>query len=135
MWKGSDHPVQTFSHFFLSKWRLSFYFLLIFIILDIFIPSRIKTAPSIIWNNPIPGHNPRFDPRKLRDSMKLNWSTVMLVTSISLTTAIHTSLSSIFSDWAPSNTSATVWEQGILQSEFKVPVKIESAKIKIKIEL
>ena len=40
--------------------------------------TRLMT-PSNNWYSPRPGHSPRFDPRKLRDSMKRNLSTVILV--------------------------------------------------------
>ena len=35
---------------------------------------------SSIWYRPRPGHSPRFDPRKLSEPMKLNWSTEVFLT-------------------------------------------------------
>ena len=40
----------------------------------------ILMTHSSIWYRPSPGHRPRLDPRKFRDSKKLNWSTEVLVT-------------------------------------------------------
>ena len=45
---------------------------------------RTPRTQSIIWWSPRPGHSPRFDPKKLRESMKLNWSTEVFLTRTSL---------------------------------------------------
>ena len=41
---------------------------------------QYSTIQYRTWYRPSPGHSPRFDPKKLRDSMKLNWSTETLLT-------------------------------------------------------
>ena len=40
---------------------------------------NIPAIHSSIWYKPIPGHSPRFDPKKFRESMKLNRSTVVFL--------------------------------------------------------
>ena len=48
------------------------------------VATTIPTNHWSIWSSPRPGHRPRLDPKKLRESMKLNWSTVVFLTLTSL---------------------------------------------------
>ena len=44
------------------------------------VTTTIPAIHSSIWWRPSPGHRPRLDPKKLRESMKLNWSTEVFFT-------------------------------------------------------
>ena len=48
------------------------------------VATTIPTSHSSIWCSPRPGHSPRFDPKKLRESRKLNLSTEVFLTRTSL---------------------------------------------------
>ena len=91
------------------------------IFLKHWLTRNIPTIHSIIWNNPRPGHSPRFDPKKLRESMKLNLSTEVFFT---LTSSLNIKLnidSPSHSVIVPSSTVATVLTQGRRQSEIFNP--------------
>ena len=47
------------------------------------VATTIPTNHWSIWSSPRPGHRPRLDPKKLRESMKLNWSTEVFLTRTS----------------------------------------------------
>ena len=77
----------------------------------------IATIHSSIWYNPRPGHSPRFDPKKLRESRKLNLSTEVFFT---LTSSLNIKLNM---EWpwklvdAPASTVTSVLRQGRRQSD------------------
>ena len=48
------------------------------------VATTIPTSHSNIWCSPRPGHSPKFDPKKLREVRKLNWSTEVFLTRTSL---------------------------------------------------
>ena len=59
--------VQYFTFYCLKKW---------IIFIKNCLTKNIWTIHSSNWNNPRPGHSPRLDPKKFRDSMKLNFGKV-----------------------------------------------------------
>ena len=66
----------------------------------------------------MPGHSPRFEPRKLRDSGKLNWSTVVfLISTLSENAKLKNDSSEFILTRAPSTTIGVVLVQGTGQSE------------------
>ena len=92
---------------------------------------NIPKIHSNIWYSPRPGHSPRFDPKKLRESMKLNLSTEVFLT---LTSLLNMKLKARLAlakpshlTVSPSSTVATVLKQGRKQSE-TFPPEIKSAK-------
>ena len=60
--------------------RIQNYLNMVLILSKIWLTRNTPTIPSIIWYSPRPGHSPRFDPKKLRESMKLNLSTEVFFT-------------------------------------------------------
>ena len=89
------------------------------------------TVQSNIWYSPSPGHSRRFDPKKLRESMKLNLSTEVFFT---LTSWLNIKLKNnhpLNLVAVPSSTVATVLTQGRRQSEILSPENIspESAGV------
>ena len=92
------------------------------IFFKIWVTRNIPTIHSSNWNNPKPGHSPRFDPKKLRESMKLNLSTEVFLT---LTSSLNFKLNTRFPFHlvvVPSSTVATVLTQGRRQSDTIDPV-------------
>ena len=99
----------------------------------IFLAAKMVSPASRSWNNsPSPGHRPRLEPRRLRDSRKLNWSTVVVVVSTSLRKA-STRLEKLLSklDLEASVTVAVVTVQGTLQSDARAPTASESVEYNI----
>ena len=99
----------------------------------IFLAAKMVSPASRSWNNsPSPGHRPRLEPRRLRDSRKLNWSTVVVVVSTSLRKA-STRLEKLLSklDLEASVTVAVVTVQGTLQSDARAPTARESVEYNI----
>ena len=99
----------------------------------IFLAAKMVSPASRSWNSPSPGHRPRLEPRRLRDSRKLNWSTVVVVVSTSLRKA-STRLEKLLSklDLEASVTVAVVTVvQGTLQSDARAPTARESVEYNI----
>ena len=86
---------------------------------------NIPTIHSNIWYSPRPGHSPRFDPKKLRESMKLNLSTEVFFT---LTSSLKEKRNRKPPDLVtvPSSTVATVLRQGRRQSDTVSPANKSS---------
>ena len=86
------------------------------IFFKILVTRNIPTIHSSIWYSPRPGHSPRFDPKKLRESMKLNLSTEVFLT---LTSSLNIKLNITPPHLVvvPSSTVATVLKHGRRQSE------------------
>ena len=86
------------------------------------VATTIPTNHWSIWSSPRPGHRPRFDPRKLRESMKLNWSmevflTLTLLSKLKLTSVLPVKdMDVIFF-----LTVAVVRRQGSRQSDTRIP--------------
>ena len=95
----------------------------------IFLAAKMVSPASRSWNSPSPGQRPRLEPRRLRDSRKLNWSTVVVVVSTSLRKA-STRLEKLLSklDLEASVTVAVVTVQGTLQSDARAPTARESVE-------
>ena len=95
----------------------------------IFLAAKMVSPASRSWNSPSPGHRPRLEPRRLRDSRKLNWSTVVVVVSTSLRKA-STRLEKLLLklDLEASVTVALVTVQGTLQSDARAPTARESVE-------
>ena len=82
--------------------------------------KNIPTIHSSIWNMPRPGHSPRFDPKKLRESKKLNLSTEVTFTLTS-SLKIKLNINPLHLVVVPFSTVATVLKQGSRQSETITP--------------
>ena len=98
------------------------------IFVKIWLTRNIPTIHSNIWYSPRPGHSPRFDPKKLRESMKLNLSTEVFFT---LTSWLNIKLNIKFPFnlvVVPSFTVATVLTQGRRQSEIFKPENMLAKK-------
>ena len=88
-----------------------------------FFNTLYTTIHSNIWNNPMPGQSPRFDPRKLRDSERLNLSNVVFLISIlSENAKLKQNSSELIFSVAPSTTFNVVLVQGSGQSEVTISV-------------
>ena len=91
------------------------------------VTRRTPRTQSIIWWSPRPGHSPRFDPKKLRESMKLNWSTEVFLTRTSLSKLKLTNV--VLPFWYSGGnvvvifflTVAVVRRQGSRQSDTRIP--------------
>ena len=106
-----DH-LKTFIHFLQNRLHLPI----------ICVATTIPTIHSSIWWSPRPGHRPRFDPRKLRESMKLNWSTVVFLTLTSLSKLKLTVVLPVKDmDVIFFLTVAVVRRQGSRQSDTRIP--------------
>ena len=89
------------------------------------VATNISTNHWSIWCSPRPGHRPRLDPKKLRETMKLNWSKEVFLTLTSLSKLKLTRL------MLPSSigivvvifflTVAVVRRQGSRQSDTRIP--------------
>ena len=80
---------------------------------------------SSTWYSPRPGHRPRFDPKKFRDLVKLNWSTEILFTLTELSKFKRRKILDflfIILVLVFLITLAVVLKQGRRQSETKIPV-------------
>ena len=94
------------------------------IFFKILLTRNIPMIHSSIWYSPRPGHSPRFDPKKLRESMKLNLSTEVFFT---LTSSLNRKLNTKCPSHllvVPSSTVATVLKQGRRQSEIFAPANM-----------
>ena len=99
------------------------------IFFKILVTRNIPTIHSSIWYSPRPGHSPRFDPKKLRESMKLNLSTEVFFT---LTSSLNRKLNTKCPSHllvVPSSTVATVLKQGRRQSETFDPMNMSAKEI------
>ena len=107
-----DSNVSIFIYFLQNRLHLTI----------ICVATTIPTNHSIIWWSPRPGHRPRFDPRKLRESMKLNWSTVVFLTLTSLSKLKLTVVLPVKDmDVIFFLTVAVVRRQGSRQSDTRIP--------------
>ena len=88
-------------------------------------------APSNNWNSPMPGHNPRFDPRKLRDSMKSNLSTVTFLMFTWLGKVKRTMVTLKPLNIGPWMTLVLVVTHGILQLVALLPDNVMSRILRI----
>ena len=83
---------------------------------------NIPTIHSSIWKTPRPGHSPMLDPKKLRESMKLNLSTeVFLTLTLSLNFNPNAEDPLKF-EFVSSCTEAAVLRQGRGQSDTRAPL-------------
>ena len=97
--------------------------------MKIFLNTLYTTIHSNIWNNPRPGHSPRFEPRKFRDSEKLNWSNVVfLISTLSENAKLKNDSDEFILTLAPSITIGVVSVQGRGQSEAIIPVNKPSVR-------
>ena len=88
----------------------------------IFWNTLYTTIHSNIWNAPIPVHSPRLEPRKLRDSWKLNWSNVVfLISTLSENVKLKNDSPEFILTRAPSTTIGVVLVQGRRQWEERIP--------------
>ena len=86
------------------------------------VATTIPTNHWSIWSSPRPGHRPRLDPKKLRESMKLNWSTVVFLTLTSLSKLKLTVVLPVKDmDVIFFLTVAVVRRQGSRQSDTRIP--------------
>ena len=83
-------------------------------------------APSNNWKSPMPGHNPRLDPRKLRDSMKSNLSTVTFLMFTWLGKVKRTMVKLLPLNVGPWVTRVLVVTHGILQLVALLPDNVMS---------
>ena len=107
---------------FISIYQFYFYRKKEVIFLQSCLIKSIPTMDSRIWNSPSPGHRPRLDPKKLRESMKLNLSTDVF---LSLTSVLNIRLNLECQGplpTVPSSTVATVLKQGWRQEETLIPL-------------
>ena len=76
------------------------------------------------WNRPRPGQRPRLEPRKLRKSLKLKLSRlVLLVATVPENPSTNADLFALVEEWKPSSTEAVVLRQGSRQPESLIPVR------------
>ena len=79
---------------------------------------------SISWKRPKPGQRPKFEPRKLRKSLKLKVSRlVLLVATVWEKPMASTDRLACREEWKPSRTEAVVRRQGSRQPESLIPLK------------
>ena len=79
---------------------------------------------SISWKRPKPGQRPKFEPRKLRKSLKLKVSRlVLLVATVWENPKDSTDRLAWREEWKPSRTEAVVRRQGRRQPESLIPVR------------
>ena len=88
---------------------------------------NIPPNHSSIWYSPSPGQSPRLDPKKFRESMKLNLSTEVFLT---LTKSLNIKLNKLplYSVVIFSATWAVVLRQGSRQSDTRFPINKSSVR-------